>query len=150
MAEDGHSSSAWETTDHSDLNSSSFPLHGRSQPPPPVLETVEDQPPIPPIIPSKSVSPPPRSSLDSASRWHDNIPVTVEHRDTTISSIPGDPTGLVETTFDESILRALCDLDVSIPVAFELMRLPLHNLCGICQVRSPVAAGSDKTEHDIM
>lgn len=122
MAEDGYSSSAWDTTDNSDLNSSSYPTSAHSQPRLPALEIVEDHPSIPPI-PSKSVSPPPRSSSDSASRWHDNIPVTVDRRDTTLSTIPSNTIGLVETTFDENVLRALCELDVSIP-----------NLC--CSLRS--------------
>jgi Rho GTPase-activating protein RGD1 len=121
MAEDGYSSSAWDTTDNSDLNSSSYPTSA-SQPHPPALEIVEDHLSIPPI-PSKSVSPPPRSSSDSASRWHDNIPVTVDRCDTTLSTIPSETTGLVETAFDENVLRALCELDVSI-----------SNLC--CSLRS--------------
>jgi Rho GTPase-activating protein RGD1 len=113
MAEDGYSSSPWETTDNSDINSSSTPAYGRTHPHPAVLEIVGDDPSMPPI-PPKSVSPPPRSSSDSASRWHDNIPVTVEHRDTTLPSLPSDTASLVETTFDENVLRALCELDVSI------------------------------------
>lgn len=112
MAEDGYSS-AWETTDNSDITTSS-PAYGRLPPYPPALEIVGDHPSVQPV-PSKSVSPPPRSSLDSASRWHDNIPVTAERRDTTLSTIASDTASLVETTFDENVLRALCELDVSMP-----------------------------------
>jgi len=146
MAEDGYSSSAWETTDNSDINSSSYTAYGRTQPHPPVLDIVEDHPLMPPI-PSKSVSPPPRSSFDSASRWHDNIPVTVEHPDTTLSSIPSDAASLVETTFDENVLRALCELDVSTPI-YLLVVFDLDNL--YTTVWSPPAARSNKAKHGVM
>jgi hypothetical protein len=112
LPEDGYSSSAWETTDNSDINSSSYPYGRSTQPHPPVLDISRDDPSMP-SIPPKPGSPPPRSSSDSASRWHDNIPVTVEHRDTILSSIPSDSASLVEITFDENVLRALCELDVS-------------------------------------
>jgi hypothetical protein len=121
MVEDGYSSSAWDTTDNSDINSSRYPAFGHSEPRPPVLEIVEDPSMLP--IPSKPISPAPRSSSDSASRWHDNIPVTVERRDTTLSTIPSDTTSLVETTFDENVLRALCELDVSMPILLRVIGL---------------------------
>lgn len=110
MAEDGYSSSAWETTDNSDVNSTNQ-VYGRPHPHPLALDSTSAHVPIPPT-PSKSVSPPPRSSSDSASRWHDDIPVTLERRDTMLSAIPSDAGSLIEASFDENILRALCELDV--------------------------------------
>ena len=37
---------------------------------------------------------------------------TLERRDT-VSTSGGEPTQVVEPTFDENVLRALCDMDVS-------------------------------------
>jgi hypothetical protein len=107
MAEEDYLSSAWESGDQSDLAG-----HGR-----PHLRTFESgevsssglQP-----IPS---SPQPRSSMDSAgrsstSRWQESPPaVTTERRDT-LTTIHSDEPNMVEPSFDENVLRALCDLDV--------------------------------------
>lgn len=110
MAEDGYSSSTWETTDNSDINSSNY-NHGLPQSRPAALDNIQGHTSIPPT-PSKSVSPPPRSSSDSVSRWHDGS-VTLERHDTTLSTIPSETVTLLEPTFDENVLRALCELDVS-------------------------------------
>ena len=78
-----------------------------------------------------SVSPLPRSSVDSAGpsssfKWQESPPSIIgserERRDTG-SILQGDTPGLVETSFDESILRALCDLDVSLRLLFLVIRL---------------------------
>lgn len=112
MAEDGYTSSTWETTDGSDTNPlSNYPSYGRAQPLPLSVETSQTLS-IPPI-PPKSVSPPPRTSSDSASQWHDNLPVTLERRDTVVSTIRSEGGTLVDASFDENVLRALCELDVS-------------------------------------
>jgi len=48
--------------------------------------------------------------------WRDNAPaLAIERRDTISSKNSGSPS-LVEPTFDENILRALCDLDVRVSV----------------------------------
>jgi len=105
MADDGYTSSAWETTDHS---TSGYSMYG----------TVGDSPHdlTPAHLFAKPSSPQARSSADSAggtsaTKWNDSIP-TLERRDT-LSTFPSDAASLVETTFDENVLRALCDLDVS-------------------------------------
>lgn len=109
MAEDGYTSSAWETTDGSDTNPlSNHQNHGRAQPLPLVVEISPT-----PSIPPKSVTPPPRASSDSALQWHDNTPVTLERRDTAVSKVPSEGGTLVDASFDENVLRALCELDVS-------------------------------------
>lgn len=47
--------------------------------------------------------------------WRDNAPPTpIERRDTISSKNSGTPPSLVEASFDENVLRALCELDVSI------------------------------------
>jgi hypothetical protein len=67
-----------------------------------------------PLPPSKSTSSPPSSTFDKsalqspASTRPDNVSL---ERATTISTTMTE-TNLVEPSFDESILRALCDLDV--------------------------------------
>ena len=111
MADDGYSSSAWETTDNSDANSPGFAMYA------PHLATDSEQDLPAPRPYARASSPPPRSSVESSSRpstsaWHDSAP-SVERREA-LSTISGDASTLVETTFDESILRALCDLDVSL------------------------------------
>lgn len=46
--------------------------------------------------------------------WRDNTPaIAIERRDTLSSMNSGSPS-LVEPSFDENILRALCDLDVCV------------------------------------
>lgn len=41
--------------------------------------------------------------------------MTIERKDT-LSVIPSDAISLVETSFDENVLRVLCELDVSISI----------------------------------
>jgi hypothetical protein len=75
-----------------------------------------------------ATSPPHRSNGESSSvighksatvhqPWRDNAPViTIERRDTISTMNSGSPS-LVEPSFDENILRALCDLNVRVSVS---------------------------------
>ena len=68
-----------------------------------------------PPTPSKSSSPTPNSAdvvspTSPTPRWRDSV-ATLERRDT-ISSVPSEVVNVVEPSFDETVLRALCDLDV--------------------------------------
>jgi Rho GTPase-activating protein RGD1 len=106
MAEEGYLSSAWESGDQSDLAG-----HGRPQ-----LRTFDTAEVSSPALQPSSSSPQPRSSIDSVgpstSKWQDSPPgATTERRDT-LATIHSDSASLVESSFDESVLRALCDLDV--------------------------------------
>jgi hypothetical protein len=75
-----------------------------------------------PSLSSKSSSSPPRSSTDvdfvgksspsATARWRSSIAAT--QRTDVTSSAQSDSTTVVEPGFDESVLRALCDLDVSV------------------------------------
>lgn len=75
-----------------------------------------------PSLSSKSSSSPPRSSTDvdfvgksspsATGRWRSSLAAT-QGTDVT-SSTQSDTTTVVEPGFDESVLRALCDLDVSV------------------------------------
>jgi hypothetical protein len=105
VADDGYSSSAWETND---LSTSGYSMYG----------TVGDfaHNPATTHLNAKSSSPQPRSSADSSgdhqpSKWSESAP-TLDRRDA-MSNAHSDAASLVETTFDENILRALCDIDVS-------------------------------------
>lgn len=118
MADEGYLSSAWESGDHSDFQTSSG--HGRPQ-----LRTFDSgESSSSPHV--KSASPQPRSSFESAgrsstSRWQDSSPpaTTVERRDT-LTTIHSDTTSLVEPSFDENVLRALCELDVCAEISLLL------------------------------
>jgi len=112
-AEDGYSSStAWESADNSDLNNHS--AYGR--PSFQSLESVEENSSSAPHI--MSISPQPRSSTDSSGKspksqpWRDNATSLTDRRDTLTTIHSGTPS-LVEPTFDENVLRALCELDVT-------------------------------------
>ena len=75
-----------------------------------------------PSLSSKSSSSPPRSSTDvdfvgksspsATGRWRSSLAAT--QRTDVTSSAQSDSTTVVEPGFDESVLRALCDLDVSV------------------------------------
>jgi Rho GTPase-activating protein RGD1 len=75
-----------------------------------------------PSLSSKSSSSPPRSSTDvdfvgksspsATTRWRSSLAAT--QRTDVTSSAQSDATTVVEPGFDESVLRALCDLDVSV------------------------------------
>ena len=109
MAEEGYLSSAWESGDQSDLPSG----HGRPQ-----LRTFDSAESSSQGARVMASSPQPRSSIDSAerpsaSRWPESPPqgLITERRDT-LSTIHSDKGSLVEPSFDENVLRALCELDV--------------------------------------
>ncbi len=104
MADDGYTSSAaWETDSQS--------AHARA-----TLRSLDSTGSASPHLTSRSSLP--RTSTDSAgpSQWRDSPTTALERRDT-LASLQGQheaPT-LVEPSFDESVLRTLCDLDVSFP-----------------------------------
>ncbi|KAJ8520293.1 hypothetical protein ONZ45_g2878 [Pleurotus djamor] len=74
---------------------------------------------------AKSPSPQPRSSSESVprsstSRWHDNSTIASDNRDPAAG--PSETVTLVDTGFDESILRALCDLDCGVPLLLDRIK----------------------------
>jgi hypothetical protein len=128
MADEGYST-AWESTDNSDPNTNQTLVYGLFQPNNPSLIHESATAPALSQLPVKSTSPPPppRSSSDSlgrssTSRWRDSVPVAIERKDT-LSTIPSDAISLVEPSFDENVLRVLCELDVSI---FDRCLLPVN------------------------
>ncbi|KAF9461544.1 Rho GTPase activation protein [Collybia nuda] len=118
MADEGYLSSAWESGDHSDFQTSGG--HGRPQLR--TFDSVESSSSGPHVKPA---SPPPRSSFESqgTSRWQDGSPpaATLERRDT-LGTIRSDATSLVEPSFDENVLRALCELDCGTPLLLDRIK----------------------------
>ncbi|KAG2048512.1 RhoGAP-domain-containing protein [Suillus hirtellus] len=126
MADEGYSSTAWESTDNPDPNASQTPYYGLFQPNSPSLIHESATAPALSSLPVKPSSPPPRSSSDSlgrssSSRWRDSVPVTIERKDT-LSVIPSDAISLVETSFDENVLRVLCELDCGVPLLLDRIK----------------------------
>ena len=118
MAEDGYTSStAFESSDNSDRHGHTAATYGR--PSFQSLDSVEESSSAGAHL--SSTSPQPRSSSESYSRapsdahgkaarsqpWRESN----DRRDTLATIHSGAPS-LVEPTFDENILRALCELDV--------------------------------------
>ncbi|TDL24106.1 GTPase activating protein [Rickenella mellea] len=76
---------------------------------------------------STSISPPlRRSSLDSngvthgSSKWRENLS-TLE-RQNTVSTAQSETANIVEPSFDENILRALCDMDCGVPLLLDRIK----------------------------
>lgn len=117
----GHSTawdqtSNWHAYDGSDTHGSDYKPYARPHlPHAPSRDS--DSLATSPLAPSGSSSPPPRTSADSGgrpstSRYRDSLQVAAERRDTASAGLSEAPP-LVEPSFDENVLRALCDLDVS-------------------------------------
>ncbi|KAG6873517.1 hypothetical protein C0995_014785 [Termitomyces sp. Mi166 len=111
MTDDGYLSSAWDGDQFDFQNSAG---HGRPQ-----LRTFEsaETSSLSPRVDSTSPIPT-RASVDSAgrastSRWQESptAQITTPERRDNASTVHSEPVNLVEPTFDESVLRALCDLD---------------------------------------
>ncbi|KIL65575.1 hypothetical protein M378DRAFT_125410 [Amanita muscaria Koide BX008] len=114
MVDDGYTSSAAWETDHS------LSGHGR-QP----LRSLDSTGSCSPHL--KSFSPLPRSSTESAGpsqcQWRDNPTVTIERRDTLTSfQTQIEAPALVESSFDENVLRTLCDLDCGVPLLLDRIK----------------------------
>ncbi|KAF9244101.1 Rho GTPase activation protein [Melanogaster broomeanus] len=126
MGDDGHSSPTWESTDHSDPSNPGHAPYGRSPPGNPSLIHESVTSPALTSVPIKPASPPPRSSSDSlgrssTSRRPDGRPISVDRKDT-LSTIPSDAASLVEPSFDEHVLRALCELDCGVPLLLDRIK----------------------------
>ncbi|EMD38795.1 hypothetical protein CERSUDRAFT_133320 [Gelatoporia subvermispora B] len=125
MSEEGYPSSAWDNTDGSDVHHSShshqpYPRAPQTQAPP-FSSAAGDVPPTP----TKSVSPH-RSSAESPTR-----PSTSKWRESTLPPPRAEPAEhatvtdtatLVEQSFDENVLRALCDLDCGVPLLLDRIK----------------------------
>lgn len=113
MADDAYTSStttAWDDQQSSEIHTSSY-----GRPSFQSLDSVEEDPHHGPI--GLTASPQPRSSAESAGKSPSLQPWRESHAaafmDTLSSINTGQAPSLVEPTFDENVLRALCELDVS-------------------------------------
>ncbi|KAL4252043.1 GTPase activating protein [Abortiporus biennis] len=124
MSEEGYPSSNWDhhTSDsHHNNGGSTTNVQPTNQQPYISLESL-------PQTPSKSNSPP-RSSAESptrpSGRWRDSV---LTPREPTANSgyvAPSGPTDdlqVVESSFDENVLRALCDLDCGTPLLLDRIK----------------------------
>ncbi|KAF4610559.1 hypothetical protein D9613_006706 [Agrocybe pediades] len=88
------------------------------------LDSVEEDPRPGPL--GLSASPQPRSSAESASKspslqpWRENH--TATFMDTLSSINTGQAPSLVEPSFDENVLRALCELDCGVPLLLDRIK----------------------------
>ncbi|KAG9309469.1 hypothetical protein JVU11DRAFT_10438 [Chiua virens] len=126
MGDDGYSPSVWDSADHSDPNNPGHAPYGLFQPG--NMSHLHESATTPALmsVPGNPSSPPPRSSSDSlgrssTSRRRDSMPITVDRKDT-LSTIPSDAASLVEPSFDENILRALCELDCGVPLLLDRIK----------------------------
>ncbi|KAK6992195.1 Rho GTPase activation protein [Favolaschia claudopus] len=107
MADDA---AAWDSADNSDLPSGPSSYHHP-------VRLIDSQESPPPANPSPSQ---PRSSTDSIGRsWRDSQTVGVENRE---SSGPNDSATLVDASFDENVLRSLCELDCGVPLLLDRIK----------------------------
>ncbi|KAG7093520.1 hypothetical protein E1B28_007194 [Marasmius oreades] len=120
--EDGNSSS--NHGDHSDYHnttSTSYP-HSSSRPPLRHNDSTEGSSVhLRPDSPSQRMSSE-SSRISSPTKWRDTATAITESHESTNGAINVEPPQLVETTFDESILRTLCDMDCSIPLLLDRIK----------------------------
>ncbi|KAJ7224270.1 Rho GTPase activation protein [Mycena pura] len=110
MADDTYASSARGSTDNSDFQ------HGPSSyfHPARRVESLDGSP------PANASTSQPRSSTDSIGRsWRDSHTVAEDSRD---AAGPNDTVTLVDASFDENILRSLCDLDCGVPLLLDRIK----------------------------
>ena len=117
MTEDGYTaSSALDSGDQSEGNLFGVPFNGR--PSFQSLDSVDESESTNGHF--ASISSQPRSSSDSQSKspisqpWRDTVPSLSDRREQ-LSTIQSRTPSLVEPSFDEHVLRALCELDVISP-----------------------------------
>ncbi|KAF8801325.1 RhoGAP-domain-containing protein [Phlegmacium glaucopus] len=124
MTEDGYTSStAWDSGDQSDLHSFSGQFHAR--PSFKSLDSVDETSSVNGHF--TSISPQPRSSSDSRSKsptsqpWRDTAAALSDRREA-LSTIHSGTPSLVEPSFDENVLRALCELDCGVPLLLDRIK----------------------------
>ncbi|KAF7309814.1 hypothetical protein MIND_00353300 [Mycena indigotica] len=101
MGEDSYPNSQWDPADNSDYHSGPSSYHHPVQ----LIDRSESSPPA---------ASQPRSSSDSA--WRDTN--TLEND----SLPPNESVTLVDATFDENILRSLCELDCGVPLLLDRIK----------------------------
>ncbi|KAJ6581469.1 GTPase activating protein [Mycena capillaripes] len=109
MTDDTYTASAWDSTDNSDFQSGPSSYHHPVR----LIDSQES----PPANTSPSQ---PRSSTDSAGRsWRDSQTVGGDNRETAGGN---DVASLVDASFDENVLRSLCELDCGVPLLLDRIK----------------------------
>lgn len=122
MTEDEYTSTVWDSGDQSEAHPFAVQSHGR--PSFQSLESVDERESANGHL--NSMSSQPRSSSDSRSKsptsqpWRDTA-TTSSDRPEALSAKHSRTPSLVEPSFDENVLRALCELDVNIYVFFDIL-----------------------------
>ncbi|KAJ7155437.1 Rho GTPase activation protein [Mycena crocata] len=110
MTDDAYTSSTWDSADNSDLQGGPSSYH---QP----VQLVDPQDPSPPANASPSQ---PRSSTDSVGRsWRDSPTIGGDARE---NAAPNEASSLVDASFDENVLRSLCELDCGVPLLLDRIK----------------------------
>ncbi|KAJ7180639.1 Rho GTPase activation protein [Mycena filopes] len=105
-ADETYTQSTWDSADNSDPQTGPSSYHHP-------VRVLED--------PSLSATASqPRSSSDSVGRsWRDSQTVASDTRDT---AAPNEPAPLVDASFDENVLRSLCELDCGVPLLLDRIK----------------------------
>lgn len=125
---DGHGIVSSPTTSHSPHSLPSHPAQQQQQQPAISASSSNNNSPnvatsSRPSLSSKSSSSPPRSSTEvdltskpspsSTARWRNSLPPGAQRAEAPSAGAQSGASTVVEPSFDENVLRALCDLDVS-------------------------------------
>ncbi|GJE93311.1 RhoGAP-domain-containing protein [Phanerochaete sordida] len=116
MSDEGYPASNWEHTDSD--HPSSVQNHAYNSSPYFPRDSL-DVPGVP-LTPTKSASPP-RSSLESPTRmnhmrWRDSVPQPGQ------AALSPAEDGILDSSFDENVLRALCNLDCGVPLMLDRIK----------------------------
>ncbi|KAF8216480.1 RhoGAP-domain-containing protein [Mycena galopus ATCC 62051] len=110
MADDTYTAPAWDSADNPEFQSGPSSYHH------PVRLSDSQESSSPPPNPSSSQ---PRSSTDSVGRsWRDSQTGALTRE--TVGS--NDSTTLVDASFDENVLRSLCELDCGVPLLLDRIK----------------------------
>ncbi|KAJ7334121.1 Rho GTPase activation protein [Mycena albidolilacea] len=114
MADDTYTAPAWDSADNSDFQSGPSSYHHP-------VRLVDSQESSPPPNPPPSQ---PRSSTDSIGRsWRDSQTVGGDNRESVDHpNANNDSATLVDASFDENVLRSLCELDCGVPLLLDRIK----------------------------
>ncbi|KAJ7668337.1 Rho GTPase activation protein [Mycena rosella] len=110
MTDDPYTTSAWDSADTSDFQTGPSSYHHPVR----IIDSQDASPPA--NVPASQ----PRSSTDSVGRsWRGSPTIGNDNRETVG---PNDSVSLVEASFDENVLRSLCELDCGVPLLLDRIK----------------------------
>ncbi|KAK7466328.1 Rho GTPase-activating protein [Stygiomarasmius scandens] len=124
MPEDSYPQGAWDTTDISDSQATAASSLGHGRPSMHPQQSSSESSATTSHY-QRSGSPQPRLSSDSGgisstSKWRDTATVISESHES--ASGNAEPSNLVDTSFDENVLRALCEMDCGVPLLLDRIK----------------------------